>query len=176
MLSLFLISHLQSPYTIFKTSASMRVFTYPPTHSWYSILAFPYTGTSSLHKIKDLSFHWCPTRSSSSVYIRHQQWVAPCVLWLVVWSPGALGQGGVWLVDIGLPPIRLQDPSALSVLSLTTPLRPMLSSMAGCEHPHLYLSGTGRASQETAISGFCQQAYLGIHNSVWVCELYGMDL
>jgi hypothetical protein len=27
--------------------------------------------------------------------------------------------------------------------------------MVGCEHPPLYLSGTGRASQETAISGFC---------------------
>ena len=28
--------------------------------------------------------------------------------------------------------------------------------MDGCEHPLLYLSGTGRASQETAISGSCQ--------------------
>jgi hypothetical protein len=29
--------------------------------------------------------------------------------------------------------------------------------MDGYEHPLLYLSGTGRASQETAISGFCQK-------------------
>jgi hypothetical protein len=29
----------------------------------------------------------------------------------------------------------------------------MLNPMDGCEHPLLYLSGTGRASQETAISG-----------------------
>ena len=36
------------------------------------------------------------------------------------------------------------------------------------EHPRLYWSGSGRTSQETAISGSCQQAILGISNSVWV--------
>ena len=41
-----------------------------------------------------------------------------------------------------------------------------------CEHPLLYMSGAGRASQETAISGSCQQARVGIHNSVWVWWLY----
>jgi hypothetical protein len=45
---------------------------------------------------------------------------------------------------------------------------PVLSPMDGCEHPLLYLSGTGRASQETAISDFCQQVLVGIHNSIWV--------
>jgi len=45
-------------------------------------------------------------------------------------------------------------------------------SMVGWEHPPLYLSGTDRASQETAISGSCQQALVGIHNSVWVWWLY----
>ena len=45
---------------------------------------------------------------------------------------------------------------------------PVLSPMVGCEHPPLYLLGTGRASQETPISGSCQQALLGIHNSVRV--------
>ena len=49
---------------------------------------------------------------------------------------------------------------------------PVLSPMDDCEHPLLYLSGTGRASQETAISGSCQQALLGICNSVWVWCLY----
>ena len=43
----------------------------------------------------------------------------------------------------------------------------MLGPMDGYEHPLLYSSGTGRASQETAISGFCQQVLAGIHNSVW---------
>jgi hypothetical protein len=37
-----------------------------------------------------------------------------------------------------------------------------------CEHPLLCLPGTGIASQETAISGSCQQNLPGICNSVWV--------
>jgi hypothetical protein len=38
-----------------------------------------------------------------------------------------------------------------------------------CEHPLLYLPGTGIALQETAISGSCQKNFAGICNSVWVC-------
>ena len=49
---------------------------------------------------------------------------------------------------------------------------PVLCPMDDCEHPLLYLSGTGRASQETAISGSCQQALVGICYSVWVWWLY----
>jgi hypothetical protein len=45
---------------------------------------------------------------------------------------------------------------------------PVLSPMVGCEHPSLYMSGSGRVSQETVISGSCQQALVAIHNSVWV--------
>jgi hypothetical protein len=45
---------------------------------------------------------------------------------------------------------------------------PVLYPIDGCEHGPLYLSGTGRASQGTAISGSCQQALVGIHSSVWV--------
>jgi hypothetical protein len=41
-----------------------------------------------------------------------------------------------------------------------------------CEHPLLYLPGTGIASQETAISGSCQQNLAGICNSVWVWWLF----
>jgi hypothetical protein len=39
--------------------------------------------------------------------------------------------------------------------------------MVGCEILSLHLSGFGRASQETAITGSCQQALLGISNNVW---------
>jgi hypothetical protein len=35
-----------------------------------------------------------------------------------------------------------------------------------CEHPLLYLLGTGKASQETAISGSLQQNLAGICNSI----------
>jgi len=44
--------------------------------------------------------------------------------------------------------------------------------MVGCEHPPLYWSGSGRASQETVISGSCQQVLLCISNSVWVWWLH----
>jgi hypothetical protein len=40
------------------------------------------------------------------------------------------------------------------------------------EHPLLYLPGTGIVSQETAISGSCQQNLAGIHNGVWVWWLF----
>ena len=53
----------------------------------------------------------------------------------------------------------------------------MPNPMVGYEHPHLYWSGTGRASQETAILGSCQQALLGISNSIWVwCLQVGQSL
>ena len=45
---------------------------------------------------------------------------------------------------------------------------PRLSLMVGCEYLHLYWSGASRSSHETAISGSCQQAFLGISNSVGV--------
>ena len=44
--------------------------------------------------------------------------------------------------------------------------------MFSWEHQPLYLSGTGRDFPDTAISGSCQQALVGIHNSVLVWWLY----
>ena len=49
---------------------------------------------------------------------------------------------------------------------------PVPSSMDGWEHGPLYSSGSGRASLEIAISGSCQQALVGIYNSVWILYLY----
>ena len=73
------------------------------------------------------------------------------------------------MVDIVVLPMGLQTPSAPSVLSLNSSIGDLvLSPIVGCEHPPLYLSGSGRASHEAAISGSFQQAFLGIHNSVWV--------
>ena len=48
-------------------------------------------------------------------------WVPPCVLFGWCFSPWKLW-GGVWLVDIVVPSMGLQTPSAPSVLSLTPPL------------------------------------------------------
>jgi hypothetical protein len=45
---------------------------------------------------------------------------------------------------------------------------PVLGAIVGWEHLPLYLSGSDKASQETAISGSWQHALLGIHKRVWV--------
>jgi hypothetical protein len=45
---------------------------------------------------------------------------------------------------------------------------PVFQLIDDCEHPLLYLSGTGIASYETAITGSLQQNLTGICNSVWV--------
>ena len=49
---------------------------------------------------------------------------------------------------------------------------PLLSPMVGCEHLHFYWPGSGRVSQETAISESCNQALLSIRNSIWVWCLH----
>ena len=44
----------------------------------------------------------------------------------------------------------------------------MFHPIDDCEHPLLYLPGTGKASQETAISGSLQQNLAGVGNNVCV--------
>ena len=44
----------------------------------------------------------------------------------------------------------------------------MFHPIDDCEHPFLYLPGTGKASQETGISGFFQQNLAGVYNSVCI--------
>ena len=88
-----------------------------------------------------------------------------CILWMVVQSPEA--PGGCPL-DAGVEnPLSSFSPFSNSYIKDL-----MLTPMVGCKHLPLYLSGSGRSSQETDITGSCQQALLGIHNSVWVCCLY----
>jgi hypothetical protein len=48
----------------------------------------------------------------------------------------------------------------------------VLCPMDNCEHPLLYLPGTDKGPQETAISGSCQQALVGICHSVWIWWLF----
>ena len=57
MLSPFLVSPLQIPYSILLSPASMRVLPHPPTNSHLIILAFPYAGASSLQRTKGLFSH-----------------------------------------------------------------------------------------------------------------------
>jgi hypothetical protein len=58
----------------------------------------------------------------------------------------------------------LQTPSVPWVLSFSSSFIGdlVLHPMDDCEHPLLDLPGTGRASQETAILGSCQQNLVGI--------------
>jgi hypothetical protein len=77
-------SHSPSP-------ASMRVLPHLLPHSCLSALAFPYPGSSSLHRSKGLPFQWCLTRPSSATYPARIMVPSMCTLWLVVQSLGALG-------------------------------------------------------------------------------------
>jgi hypothetical protein len=71
------------------------------------------------------------------------------------------------------PPIGLPTPLAPCVLSLAPFFRgPVFHPIDDCEHPLLYLPGTGIASQEIAISRSCQDNFSGIYNSVWVWWWY----
>ena len=118
-----------------------------PTHSRFLSLAFACHEEYDLLNTEGLSSHWWPT----SHHLLHTL--------LVISSLRALAvMGGVWLFDIVVLPMRLQTPSAPSVLSLTP--------------PSAYLSGCDRASQETAISGSFEQVHFGIYNGIWVWLLY----
>jgi hypothetical protein len=161
MLSPFPISpYPVNPHYILPFPPSMRVLPHPPTHSHLTSLALPYTRASSLHRTKGLSFHWCPTKPSSATYAAGA--MGP--------SLGALGDLASWYCcssyGVATPFFSFRPFSNFSTGV------PMLSPMVGCKHLPLCLSGSGRSSPETAISDFCQQALLGIHNSVWVWCLY----
>jgi hypothetical protein len=55
-----------------------------------------------------------------------------------------------------------EDPfSSLGAFSSFSIGGPVFHPIDGCEHPLLYLPGTGKASQETAISGSFQQNLSG---------------
>ena len=68
---------------------------------------------------------------------------------------------------------RVADPfSSLGTFSSSFIGDPVFHPIDDCEHPLLYLSGMGITSQETAISGSCQQNLVGICNSFWVWWLF----
>jgi hypothetical protein len=92
--------------------------------------------------------------------MRLEPWVPPCVLfglWFTLWELWRLLVGSYSCFSY-----EAANPfSSLGPFSNSSTGDPVLSPMVGCEHPALYLSGTGRASQETTISGSCQQAVVG---------------
>ena len=98
MLSPFLVSPPQAPYPFLLPPASIRVLLYLPTNFCLSSLAFPYPGSSNLHRTNGLLFQGYPTRLSSATY-QLEPWVS------IVYSlaggliPGRSGGGGGGLVD-----------------------------------------------------------------------------
>ena len=82
--------------------------------------------------------------------MRLEPWNPPVVFLGWWFSPWELWRG-VWFLDI-----VVATPSGPSVLFYSSIGDPVLSPMVSWEHPTLYLSSSGKASQETAISGFCQ--------------------
>ena len=89
----------------------------PFTYSQHLILAFPYTGTLSLHKYRGQISHSCHTRPSFATYVVGHM----CTHWLGSWGVSLWKLWGLWLVDIIVLPMGLQTPSVPSVLSLTPP-------------------------------------------------------
>jgi hypothetical protein len=148
MLSPFLVSPSRTPYPLLPAPA------HQPTHTCFLALAFPYTGTSSLHRTKVLSSHWCPARPSSSTHTAGAMSSTMCTPWLVTESLGALGVlfSSYCCSFYGYTTLL----SSLGPFSSSFIEDPVLSPMVGCKDPSLYLSGTGGASPGTTITVFCQ--------------------
>jgi hypothetical protein len=76
---------------------------------------------------------------------------------------------GVMVSTYCCPTYRFSDPfSSLGAFSSFSIGSPVFHLTDDCEHPLLYLPGTGIASYKTAITGSLQQNLSGICNSVWV--------
>jgi hypothetical protein len=131
----------QSPITSYLPHASVRVLHYLPSHSCVSILAFPYFGSSNLHRIKGLHSQWCQIRWSSAIYPAGAMGTL-CVL--LGWWFSARSFGGVFLVgwyccsSYGVAnPFSSSSPFANFSIGV-----PVLSPMFGCVHLHWFSSGT----------------------------------
>jgi hypothetical protein len=146
--------------------ASLRVFPYPPTYHPFG----PWNSCTLGHQTPSGKRASPPNDVQKGHPLPHMQqalWVPPCVFFCWWSSPRELQ--GFWPVSIVAPSMGLQTPSASSVSSRGPPSgTPWLSLMGGCEHLPLYLSGSGRASQERAIQGSCQEALTSISDSVCI--------
>ena len=135
------------PYLISLPPASML----PPN---LPTLVFPLWHSPTLGQKALSSPRTCPPNDVQQGHplplMRPVIWVPPCVFF------GCLSSSlELWPTDTVAHSMGLKNPSAPSVSSPTPPLwTPTLSPMVGCKHLPLHLSGSARASQETAISGF----------------------
>jgi hypothetical protein len=152
--------------------ASMRVLPHSPTHSPTHPLPPPWHSPTLGHRAYTGPRPSPPIDAIQDHPLLHMQlelWVPPCVLGGLV---GGLVPGSSWGYDCCFSNGVANPFSSFRLFPNSYIGVPVLSPMDGCEHPYLYWLGSGRASQRTAISGSCQQALLGVHNSFWVWCLY----
>jgi hypothetical protein len=144
----------------------------PPTHSCLPAMPFLYTGALSTSG---------PRASPTDVQQGHpllhmlpEPWVPPCVLFGCLSSPQELL--GFWPVDTVAPSMGLQIPTVPSVPFPSSLSGTLYIPMVGSEDLLLYLSGPGRASQETDIR--LQSANTSWHpqKHSGLVTVYGMDL
>ena len=105
----------------------------PTSWPWCS----PVLGHITFARPRGVSFHWWPTRPSSDTYAARDT-----------------SSGGVLVSSYCCSTYRVADPfSSLGTFSSSSTRGPVFYPIDDCEHPLLYLPGTGIASYETAISG-----------------------
>jgi hypothetical protein len=142
MFSPFLVSTSETLYPMPPPPASIRLLPHPP-----SPLIFPPWHSPT----------WVIKEGHLLPHMLLAPWVTPHIFF--GWWSSLLELWGDWPVDTVVPSMGLQTPSVPSVPSPTPPTGTHeLSPMVVCEHPPLYLSGSDRASQKPAISGFYQQS------------------
>jgi hypothetical protein len=157
MLPPFPVSPPQTPYP---TPLSLLLWGCSPTHPLP-----PHHPSNPLHWVIEPPID--ARQGHPLLHMQLESWVPPCVLFDWWFSPWELW-GGLIGSSCGVAtPFSSFSPFSNSFIG-----SPMFSPMVGCKHPHLYWLGSGRASQETAIAGSCQQALLGISNDIWVWWLF----
>ena len=160
-------------FPLWKTpiSSPLPLLTNPPTPTswpWHSpILGHrTFTGPTASPPINDLLGHLV-------LHVQLEPWFPPCVFFGWWFSPRELWGERVLVSSYCCSSYGPAKPfNSFGNFSSSFIGDPVFCPMDVCEHPPLYWLGSRRASQETAISGFCQQAFVGIHNSVWFWWLF----
>ena len=161
MLSPFLIFSPEISYSICPPTDSMRVCLHPSTHFPPSYPRIPLHWGIKFSQDQGLLLPLMPHKAILC-YIYGWSQVHICTSMhtplLVVLDPGSSG----WLMLLFFlwccKPFRSFYNSSIG--------DPVISSVAGCKHLPLWISASGRASQETTLSVSCHHSLLGIHNSV----------
>ena len=101
------------------------------------------------------------------LHMQLEPWVPPCVLFAWWFSPWEL-QGWGLVGRYCCSSYGVANPfSSLGPFSNSSNRDPLLSSMVGFQHPPLYLSGSGKASQESAIYFVASTIVSGFGNCIW---------